>query len=195
MSKVTVARALADKFGTTFNRAKRFVDEVGENQARAVLGSSGQPQGARRGLPRLGDDAARAGDDAGSTLPSGKALAAGAATAGLGGGALLWRREGRLEEQAEAKAAEQYDQSLQEILGSDLPPEVMEELAASTAAATGNNPNSGGNGIFDAIPGIPSLGINQGLQTILFIVVVLGFIYVVTSDEGPNINMPTSGGD
>jgi len=188
MSKVKLARSLADEFGTTFSRAKRFVDEVGERQARVVLGSSGQPQGARRVLPRLGDDA-------GSTLPSGKALGAGAATAGLGGGALLWRREGRLEEQAEAKAAEQYDQSLQEILDSDLPPDVMEELAASTAAATGNNPNSGGNGIFDAIPGIPSLGINEGLQTILFIVVVIGLLYVATSDEGPNINVPTSGGE
>lgn len=190
MSKVTLARSLADEFGTTFNRAKRFVDDVGESRARTVLGTSGQPQG-RRALPQTG--VVRAGDDAGRTLPSNKALGVGAAATGIGGGALLWRREGRLEEQAEAQAAEQYDQSLQEILGSDLPPEVMEDLASSAAAATGNNPTNGGNGLLDAIPGVPSLGINEGLQTILTIVVVLGIIYYL-SDDSANINIPTTGG-
>lgn len=194
MSKATVARALADEFNSTFNRAKRFVDQVGESQARAVLGRSGQPQGSRRALPRLGDNATGVGDD-GLTLPNGKALAAGAATAGVGGGALLFRREARLREQAKADTAEQYDESLQEILNSDLPPDVIEELADSAATATGNDPNNSESGILDAIPGVPSLGLNKGLQTVLAIVVVLGLIYTLSNDGAANINLPSSGGD
>lgn len=190
MSKATLARALADEFNSTFARARRFVDEVGESQARTVLGRSGQPQGGLRPLPQLGDDAGGRL----SNISTGALVGAGTA-ATAGGGYLYLQKQEADKAQAKAKTAEQYDESLQGILESDLPPEVMEDLASSTAAATGNDPSGGGNGILDAIPGIPSLGINEGLQTVLFIVVVIGLLYVSTSDEGPNINVPTSGGE
>jgi len=195
MSKVTVARALADKFGTNFQRAKRFVDEVGENQARAVLGSSGQPQGARRALPQIGDNAVRAADDAGRTLPSGKALGAGAATAGLGGGALLWKQESRKQDEADAKQSETFQQSLEKILSSDLPPDVRAQLAESAAKATGGSSSGGSdNPLDDLLPDVPSLGINDGLRTILFILIALGVIYVLV-DDSTEISLPGAEAD
>lgn len=193
MSKAALARRLASELDTSLNRATRIVDDVGEGGARALLrGGDDALPAAQRGAGSL-----RIG---GRNLPSNRALGLGAAGAGLGGGALLWRREGRLADQAQADRAEFMDDSLSEILAADdLPPDLMSELAETAAlAAQGEyDPDDDGFELSDLIPGTPDFGIGDTFQLVLVIVLAVVLIHILMDDGGPNISMvtPSAGGD
>jgi hypothetical protein len=187
MGKATLAMGLADKLGTSFDEAARLVDDLGDDGARQVLRSS--------------DDTARLGDDsasAGSRLDgiSNRALAAGVGSAGVGGGALYWKRQQRLQDEAQAAAeaekSEAMDETIQSILESeDLPADVAAELAESAAFGIQGDTPSGGDGFDpgDLVPDMPDLGISDSVQFAVLVIVVLGALWLYLSDDSPDLSM------
>jgi len=183
MSRVGLARRIASAFDTSVSRAQRMIDDLGEPQARAVV--------------RQQESAITRSQGAGRRLPvSNRALAAGGAAGALGGGALLWRREGRLADEAEAERAQAFEDSVSEILkNEDLPAEIASEMTGQAAFATqGEYPDDGSGGFSDLIPSAPDLGLGDSTRFLLFVIVVLAAVYLVMSDEGPNISLASPTG-
>lgn len=128
MGKTTLAARLANKFGSTTEKAGRFIDDVGPNKARAL------------------DDLAPAGDDAsksGTDVPW-KTLIGGGAVAGTGGGYLYYREQDVNKAQAAAEQADSYEETVQGIIESDLPSALKRDLADGAAKAANGDFNQGG---------------------------------------------------
>lgn len=165
MSKAQLARRLADHLDTSVARARRIIENQGAGSARAALPArSGQITGqGSRGLSR--------------------AQQVGLAGAGLGTGGLLWRREGRLSDEAEAERAQMLQDSVDAVLESDTPPAMQEDLIRAQAEMMGFDPDDDGFSPGDLVPSVPGLGTSDVVPMILTIVIVLIVVNAMVGGE------------
>lgn len=157
MGKATLARRLADEFGTSVSKARQFVTDAGPRRARALIGGA--------------DEAAK-----GSKSFPWKTAIAGGSLAGLGGGALYWREQDIRRVEAMADEAENYNDAMQSIIESDLPPELKRAMADSAADVTTSGGNGGGGfDIGDLIP-VDISGITDDIGTMVIALVIVVLI-------------------
>lgn len=155
MGSISLAAKLADELGTSVTKTRRLVDDVGDDTARALL-----------------DDVQRKGN---RVLPDDwwKPVAV---TGAGGAGALAWNQQKVWQAQAAADKADNYNQAVKEIIGSDLPNDIKLQLAkgASNAASGGGggNDDDGSRGL------IPD---DIGTTLVLMIVLVIVLVYALES--------------
>lgn len=166
MSKLRLAQKLAEETGTGVRVAQRWIDDVGRTQARRSL----------RGL-----------EDGGSRL-LGSSWTAPALTGGaLGGGYLAYRQQDVERARAIARDSESERHALKQIMESDLPPEMKQELARELFKD--DDPDDGGGlpeKIRDALEG--GLG-GEIQQTIILAIVAIVLVqWLVTGGAVTAIN-------
>lgn len=150
MSKTKIASKVASKFGVSASKARRFVDDVGSGRAAQAV-----------------DTAAKKGGKAASNYWK-PAVAGGA----VGGGALAWRQQDVAKARALADKNQSYNEAMQSIIESDLPPEMKQEMAEDAAkAANGGGGDDGG--LLDKIPGLGGSGLQGTVIALVVILVIL----------------------
>jgi hypothetical protein len=153
MGKAALAKAIANRFGTSVSKARNFVTKAGPQRARALLRSSDEVANSGRSFPW-------------------KTAIAGTVATGAGGGALYWREQDIKRVEAMAEEAESYEEAVSTIIGSDLPPELKAKLADQAAnVATRDRPDTGGG---DWLPfDIPNPTDDIGTMVISLVIIVL----------------------
>lgn len=161
MGKLSLATRLADEIGVTVERASRFIDDVGPDEASRFLDEAAQGSDTRK-------------------LPSGwwkPTLAVGGTGAALGGGALLWRQQDVERARAIAEQGKNYQDTLEMVVKSDLPPDLKRKLARGAAsAAPGGGGGGRGGGDGGVIPDDPA--------TLIVLVIVMAIVLKFALDGG-----------
>lgn len=167
MSKLAIASRLADEIGTTTAKAKKFVEEIGGDKA-----------------SRLVDDLSSAGSRSVGAYATPAVLTGGT----LGGGYLIWRQQDVEEAKALAEQSSSYNDAIQSIVESDLPPALKEELtdSATSAAKSRQGGGEGTSSFLDQIFGDP-------LKMVFALVIVIVVLQFVLQD-GLGDLAPTPGG-
>lgn len=157
MSKIDLAVKLADEIGVSVEKASRFVDDVGATTARGVL-----------------DEAASAGS---KTISKWAKPATIGGTA-IGGGALVWRQQDVAKARALAERQATYQETVADLMNSDLPPELKRKLLADAGqAATSDGGNGdGGEGATSMLPDNPA--------ALIILVIVMVFVLKFALDGG-----------
>lgn len=153
MGSFSVAAKLADELGTSVTKARRFVDNAGDDTATSLL-----------------EDVQRSGS---RTLPDGwwKPVAAGGGIAGVGtGGALAWRQQDVWKAQEATQQSENYNDAIKRIIDSDLPENVKLQLAKGAEEAAKNG--GGGGGDDDGL--LPD-DVGQTIILVIVLVLVVSF--------------------
>jgi hypothetical protein len=121
MGKLSIATKLSDELGIALTKARKFVDDIGGSKA-------------QKALDELGSAGSRA---VGDYLKPATVLVGGA-----GGGYLVWRQQTVAQARALSEQASSYNDAVQAIAESDLPPDVKEALVDdATDAANRRNSN------------------------------------------------------
>ena len=172
MSKVKLARAFADEVGTSFAKARRFVDDVGEPKAREQLARL--RGGSDDALPVVRGSEA---DESSRLLTNRRLAILGGGGAAAGGGLLLKNQQDLAQSKAETQAAKDYTSTLKEVLEKDLTPEERQNAldaladvgnAVDGAEAKGFDPG-------DLVPDVPDIG-GSIVPTLVLLVVGLFII-------------------
>lgn len=154
MSKSQLARRIAEETGTTIQRARRFVDDVG---------------------PRTAEEALEAAQTSARSFPWRTAIAGGAAT-GIGGGMLYWRDQDVRKAEALADQSESYEEAIGDIIESDLPSHVKEDLLNDIPTGDEEDEDGWLDELRDAIPGWPDTGAGSILYLVVALIVLMAFL-------------------
>jgi len=163
MAVGTVAR-LADELGVAASRARKYVDEMGDDVA-----------------ARVAKDAARAGDEGISNWTK-----AGVGAGAIGGGALYWREQDVRTARALADQQQSFNDAIKHVMESDLPGDVKRELVleAGDAATGGGDGDGGGGGSGGGGDGGGGGLIPQDPQTLIVLVIVMALVLKFALDGG-----------
>jgi len=190
MAKAKLVTRLADRFGTSVQRAQRFVDDVGPAKARQLERAANQGAAPTRFVDdgtRVVDDTATAADDSGAFLddfPTKGALA-GTGVAAAGAGGLYYREQDVRSAEADAEETSSTEEAINTIFSKDLDPDERNKalealLGANTADDGGGGPVDGLgdflSGLGDAIP-------NLDLTQVAIVLLVIGLGWVIVSSQ------------
>ncbi|EFW90462.1 hypothetical protein ZOD2009_19138 [Haladaptatus paucihalophilus DX253] len=152
MGKLEVAMKLSDELGVTAAKAMRYIDDVGLSTAAKSL-----------------DEAAKLGDEA--VEIGWKPIAAVGSVGAIGSGALIWQHQDVQKAKAIAGQKQAASDTLSNIVDSDLPPSLKQEMAnqfLKTQTPDSNDSNGASGGLFD------------DMQTTIVALVVLAFVLKFT---------------
>lgn len=156
MSRLQLATRLSKELGTSVQNASRFIKDVGPRTARNVADTAAS--GVR-------------------TYKPGK-YTAGAGV--VGGGYLYWREQDVRKVESMADQAESWNDMTGDVIDSDLPPEVKQQIIEQLL----NEAGGGGDGDDDSAPNplsflddlFPGGGVESTILMVVIVVVVLSWV-------------------
>jgi len=165
MSKITLAARMADELGTSTAKAARFIDDIGRDEAAALV-----------------DDAASKSDE---LLPSGwakPAAAVGGTGAAVGGGALVYREQDVRRAEALADQRQAYGEAMKNIIEADLPADLKRQLAQGAARTSAKNSDQFGPDAGNEDGGI----IPDDPQTLIVLIIIMALVlkYALENENG-----------